>query len=159
MAAALRPVVDVGDAGALDEKHLEQNYVHQAPPADGHEPSVAEYLYYAEEQREKEAGLVAPITKGIGRLFATQKQKDAVELEKQHYNGADPMGDWDTTGLTEYQIELNNARRMLRVAGWGAVFYLITTDILGPFSAPYAISQMGLVPGITLYILFGLFGE
>jgi amino acid permease len=49
-----------------------------------------------------------------------------------------------------------NANRMLRVASWGSVFYLITTDILGPTSAPYAIAQLGYVPGALLYFLFGI---
>jgi hypothetical protein len=29
-----------------------------------------------------------------------------------------------------------NASRAVRTAGWTSVFYLITTDILGPFSVP-----------------------
>lgn len=33
---------------------------------------------------------------------------------------------------------------------------LLTTDILGPFNAPYAISLLGLVPGVLLYFFFGL---
>lgn len=49
-----------------------------------------------------------------------------------------------------------NANRMLRIASWGSVFYLITTDILGPTSAPYAIAQLGYVPGALLYFLFGI---
>jgi amino acid permease len=35
--------------------------------------------------------------------------------------------------------------------------WLVTCDILGPFGAPYSIAQIGLVPGITLYLLFGIF--
>jgi Transmembrane amino acid transporter protein len=40
----------------------------------------------------------------------------------------------------------------------GAVFYLITTDILGPFSTGYAFSQMGLGPGVALFTVFGGLG-
>ena len=40
-----------------------------------------------------------------------------------------------------------NALRAMRTASWLSVFYLITTDILGPFNAPFAISQVGWVPG------------
>lgn len=50
-------------------------------------------------------------------------------------------------------MELDNARRALRTAGYWAVFYLITTDILGPFNAPFAFSQVGYVPGVILYIV------
>lgn len=32
--------------------------------------------------------------------------------------------------------EYKNASRAIRTAGWSSVFYLVTTDILGPFSTP-----------------------
>lgn len=48
-----------------------------------------------------------------------------------------------------------NASRAARTATWGAVFYLITTDILGPFSVPWAMSQLGWGPGTVLYTIFG----
>lgn len=35
---------------------------------------------------------------------------------------------------------------------------LITTDILGPFNAPFAIANLGLVPGVLLYFFFGKYG-
>jgi hypothetical protein len=47
------------------------------------------------------------------------------------------------------ELERENTSRALRLASWSTVFYLITTDILGPFNAPYAIAQVGLVPGIS----------
>lgn len=34
------------------------------------------------------------------------------------------------------EAEWKNASRAIRTAGWSSVFYLITTDILGPFSTP-----------------------
>ena len=49
--------------------------------------------------------------------------------------------------------ELITARRALRTASWAAIFYLITTDILGPFNAPFAFSQVGYVPGSILYVV------
>ncbi|KAK1216975.1 hypothetical protein PQX77_020379 [Marasmius sp. AFHP31] len=51
------------------------------------------------------------------------------------------------------QGELDAARRALRTAGWVSIFYLITTDILGPFNAPFAFSQVGYVPGAILYVV------
>ncbi|KAL0070445.1 hypothetical protein AAF712_002276 [Marasmius tenuissimus] len=53
------------------------------------------------------------------------------------------------------QGELDAARRALRTAGWVSIFYLITTDILGPFNAPFAFSQVGYVPGTVLYVVMG----
>ncbi|KAJ7674389.1 transmembrane amino acid transporter protein-domain-containing protein, partial [Mycena rosella] len=52
--------------------------------------------------------------------------------------------------------ERETASRALRLASWSSVFYLITTDILGPFNAPFAISQVGWVPGVILYFFMGL---
>ncbi|KAF7309787.1 Aa-trans domain-containing protein [Mycena indigotica] len=52
--------------------------------------------------------------------------------------------------------EREAASRALRLASWSSAFYLITTDILGPFNAPYAISVTGWVPGILLYFFMGL---
>ena len=48
---------------------------------------------------------------------------------------------------TADELERENLSRALRLASWSTVFYLITTDILGPFNAPYAIAQVGWVPG------------
>jgi hypothetical protein len=81
----------------------------------------------------------------------------------------------ETAGMSDLEIEMVNAQRMLRVAGWSTIFCartsffslfakltgpkwttdLITTDILGPFNAPYAIANLGLVPGVILYFFFG----
>jgi hypothetical protein len=53
------------------------------------------------------------------------------------------------------QSEWTTAARATRTATWSAVFYLITTDILGPGSVPWSLSQMGWTPGILLYTIFG----
>jgi hypothetical protein len=54
----------------------------------------------------------------------------------------------NSTPPTADELERENTSRALRLASWSTVFYLITTDILGPFNAPYAIAQVGWVPGI-----------
>ena len=51
--------------------------------------------------------------------------------------------------------EWTNASRAMRTATIGAIFYLITTDILGPFALPYAFATTGWGPGIALYTVFG----
>lgn len=58
------------------------------------------------------------------------------------------------SNLSEEKIQSQIA---LRRASKYSVFFLITTDILGPSNAPYAMMQLGLVPGIILYIAFGVF--
>lgn len=46
-------------------------------------------------------------------------------------------------GLDQQEQEKLVARRALRIASASTVFFLITTDILGPNSAPYSLSQNG----------------
>ncbi|KAL5497898.1 hypothetical protein ACEPAH_2829 [Sanghuangporus vaninii] len=57
--------------------------------------------------------------------------------------------------IDDIEDDLITARRALRNASWAAIFYLITTDILGPFNAPFAFSQVGYVPGAVLYVVMG----
>jgi len=52
--------------------------------------------------------------------------------------------------------EWQNSSRALRTASWAAIFYLITTDILGPFNVPFAMGTLGWGPGIGLYTVFGV---
>lgn len=59
----------------------------------------------------------------------------------------------DNWGITETEWE--QAQRAARTATWGSVFYLITTDILGPTNVPWAISRMGYGPGVIIYTIFG----
>lgn len=87
------------------------------------------YLYYADIQREYEK------SNDLDGLYAAQRE--------QMY--ADPNSNLSPSKL--------DSQRMLRIAKAYSVFFLITTDILGPSNAPYAVAQMGWVPGVILYVL------
>lgn len=63
--------------------------------------------------------------------------------------------DDQTAGLSDLETDKVNAWRALRQASWAGAFYLCTTDILGPFNAPYAFRQNGYVPGTLLYVFMG----
>lgn len=68
-----------------------------------------------------------------------------------HRSGSDEKlsGRKGSRMLTITDDEYVNASRAVRTATWGAVFYLITTDILGPFAVPWAfaaVSQEALFP-------------
>lgn len=70
----------------------------------------------------------------------------------------DPIPVFDASKSDRYGIansEWDSAQRALRNATWGSVFYLITTDILGPYNVPYAISRTGFGVGFALYTVFG----
>lgn len=90
------------------------------------------YFHYADIQREYEK-----LNDGDG-LYAAQRE--------QMYT--DPNSNISPEKL--------DSQRMLRIAKAYSVFFLITTDILGPSNAPYAVAQMGWVPGVILYVLFGV---
>lgn len=84
-------------------------------------------------------------------------------------------------GLSSLEIEKLDARNAMRMAKWQFAFALIVTDILGelidlayihdlvsdclalthlgPFNAPYAVSQLGLVPGNLIYTFMGVAGK
>ncbi|KAF9063690.1 transmembrane amino acid transporter protein-domain-containing protein [Rhodocollybia butyracea] len=102
---------------------------------------------YTPELREEPISLAKPtfreylIYASVAR--ANESKPDEAQIEVQHVR------------KTEYERELDQARRALRTATWVSVFFLITTDILGPFNAPYAFSQVGYVPGTILYVVMG----
>ena len=62
---------------------------------------------------------------------------------------------YQTQGLSDDEAEKIYAWRALRQSSWAGAFYLCTTDILGPFNAPYAFRQNGYVGGSLLYIFMG----
>lgn len=114
-----------------------------------HDPNVSfeEYVYYAAITRAEEKianqqhlAAVGPRTfkstfknrfsKGVvydsptsGSLHETEKTSSSMDLSQSSSAATD--------------IEWKRASRAIRTAGWSSVFYLITTDILGPFSVPY----------------------
>ncbi|CAR29354.1 ZYRO0G06710p [Zygosaccharomyces rouxii] len=90
------------------------------------------YSHYADIQREYER------SKDYDGLYAVQRE--------QMYTDAN-------SNLSPTKLD---SQRMMRIAKAYSVFFLITTDILGPSNAPNAISQMGYVPGVILYVVFGI---
>lgn len=131
-----------------------------------HKVSLEEFLYYAKIEREYETRY------GFGKL---RRALNTVHLFPSKYTPQDgktgktaPL-DSDMTSAEKKEEEIesgsteiaagsdwSNVIRASRNATYMSVFYLITTDILGPSSAPYAISQLGFVPGALLYVLLGI---
>ncbi|KAG6910871.1 hypothetical protein DXG01_007188 [Tephrocybe rancida] len=115
-----------------------------------HSDTVFEdYLHYAAIQRRFEDSQLAP---------DAQERKGNWMTRFSDHKGANvniSVRDVNDPSVVE-DSERVNALRALRTASWASVFYLITTDILGPFNAPFAISQVGWVPGVILYFFMGL---
>lgn len=112
-----------------------------------------EYQYYARLTRAEQDALPPPAKAGKNLLayIIPNLQKSVVtEVERVDINTSDRE--------KRRQIsdeEWTNASRALRTATAGAIFYLITTDILGPFGLPYAFATTGWGPGVALYTVFG----
>ncbi|KAF3387575.1 hypothetical protein F1880_001493 [Penicillium rolfsii] len=56
----------------------------------------------------------------------------------------------------DLDAEWRLAARALRNAGWGTIFYLITTDILGWSQTPYVFANTGYGLGVGIFVLMGL---
>ncbi|KAJ5257141.1 hypothetical protein N7478_013245 [Penicillium angulare] len=114
-----------------------------------------EYHHYAKLTRAEEDQLLTPETGILSIIFPSksdggvQKVTDNVTKDATALNTSDPA-----TRRTITDEEWINASRALRTATRGAIFYLITTDILGPFGLPYAFATMGWGPGVALYTVF-----
>nr|POE72723.1 hypothetical protein CFP56_30663 [Quercus suber] len=154
-----------------------------------HDPAVMfeEYHYYALRTRAEEESLPTPKTDW--REIVLRKKPEAQQQREEQ----NPDGDSDEYSSTvrtfpaadlsneEKRLEISDrewtdASRAFRSASWGACFYLITTDILGPYvsalsvlilpsdKAPnvdgtqgvgFALGTLGWGPGIALYTVFG----
>jgi hypothetical protein len=108
---------------------------------------LEEYLHYAALQRHAES---------LPGHSQANDQTSEVEKIKWYnkisdYKGPnvniDPYQKYPNIPMTPEEEERAAASRSMRLASWTSIFYLITTDILGPFNAPFAISQVGWVPG------------
>ncbi|KLT42146.1 hypothetical protein CC85DRAFT_319078 [Cutaneotrichosporon oleaginosum] len=117
------------------------------------------YLYYARQERTRENA-------------DTRPAPDAPWSMKGHHSKSSSTATTDET-LTEStqtcsklaptpellltEPERETTYRLLRVASWQVVFYLITTDMLGWFTASKAFAQIGYGPGALVYTCFFIF--
>lgn len=109
----------------------------QDRPLHDNSVSFEEYHYYAQQSRAEEETLPKDGADGIMSVIFPKKSGNAVE-EHVDTNLSDA-----TKRAAVTDEEWTNASRAMRTASIGAVFYLITTDILGPFGLPYAFASTG----------------
>ncbi|KAK2033025.1 transmembrane amino acid transporter [Colletotrichum zoysiae] len=131
-----------------------------------HDPNVTfeEYLYWAGVTRAEEKLVNERFLQAQGPLTLKRVIKDRFRKGDEHERSQSEGGNADTSdgdqagggGAVVTPEEWKRASRAMRTAGWGAIFYLITTDILGPFSTPWAFAQMGYGPGVALFTVFGI---
>ena len=118
-----------------------------------HDKSITfeEYHYYALQSRAEEEsnhhmvrngretrGFLSTIVPGKGPSSVAADDKPPESVLPADMNLSNPDRRASVT-----DEEWTNASRAVRTATAGAIFYLITTDILGPFSLPYAFAATG----------------
>ncbi|KAF8852498.1 hypothetical protein BDZ45DRAFT_108747 [Acephala macrosclerotiorum] len=125
-----------------------------------HDPDVKieEYFYYAKIQREQEKSGLDPAERSRianGLDSHTSGSDVAVGSDEKTDEKSRPELPRTATNIVTPQ-EWENASRAARNATWPSIVYLITTDILGPSNAPWAISQYGYVGGVMMYTFMGI---
>lgn len=117
-----------------------------------HDPTVTfeEYHYYANLTRaEEDATAATAASKSESRgflsvLIPSKSDKGVVNEEKRRASLVPSVNVSDRRQRASVSDEeWTNASRAVRTATAGAIFYLITTDILGPFGLPYAFATTG----------------
>lgn len=139
-----------------------------------HDPlvTIEEYFYWAKITREQQRGI--PTVKTPARKFLSFGKRDAVSST---ITGSDPSepghpskglgAATEKTDDSEAPVisrpaavteeEWLQASRAARTATWGSIFYLITTDVLGPYSVPY-VSFLRLIIELRQLTVFSLGG-
>ena len=111
-----------------------------------------EYHYYAGKTRSEEDRHAEQDVKTRGILSTLIPSKSDKGVQQANTSEAEKRGSVvaATVNLSNpdrraeiSDEEWTNASRALRTATWGAIFYLITTDILGPFGLPFAFGSLG----------------
>ncbi|KAF2165710.1 hypothetical protein M409DRAFT_67077 [Zasmidium cellare ATCC 36951] len=120
---------------------------------------LEEYYYYAQRTREIEKGYESPKLRWR-QILSRKKEARNIQDEQdaevaQNVTNVNFAKKENRIQISDQEWE--NASRALRTASWGAAFYLITTDILGPFGVGFALGTLGWGPGIALYTVFGFF--
>ncbi|CAG82057.1 transmembrane amino acid transporter protein-domain-containing protein [Yarrowia lipolytica] len=146
-----------------------------------HAPREA-YYYYAAIQRRREDTLPPDqitLIPGFARFFkkkepevvnsepviVSEQASEEAALEKQDYpddyrgdhtHNHDHEKEGVLEGIPGAKEDMAVANKALKTASWMSVFYLITTDIMGPTGAPYSISTLGYFPGIFLFTVLAV---
>ena len=156
-----RSVEDSHSPSSTEGTHVIQSTFIKPQARRLHDPAVTfeEYQYYARLTREQEKSLQSPKLRWRQILFRDKStnEEDAAHIDASHNEGDIPAVNLASKSarLSISDDEWTNASRALRTASWGAAFYLITTDILGPYGVGFAMGTLGWGPGIALYTVFG----
>ncbi|KAG2066629.1 hypothetical protein BDR04DRAFT_1106441 [Suillus decipiens] len=146
----------------LPEKDEQDVYTPEDHVPDGTTPNIETYMYFAKIQRDKEALSARNDAEGgfwsglISRTFKRSREPDQRSVVSAHSDGKNVAPSSEGGDGVVAEGEYRAASGALRTATWGSVFYLITTDILGPYSTPWAFQQVGYGPGVACFFVFGI---
>lgn len=126
--------------GFGDTSEITRSAVHKL-----HDSSVSfeEYMHYAAITRADDRTMV-PVqidsvytVSGLKALNPFAKKTPAMATEAEpNEKGTTSSSSYRAQPFVIAEEDYVQASRAVRTATWGAVFFLITTDILGPFSTP-----------------------
>lgn len=123
-------------------------------------PSFEALLHYAALQRLREDDMFnvpeAQRNTFMTRIFAPKPPTSGSEIHSDIDIEKPSSRHIPHLSSTVSEEEKRMAQRAFRTAAWVSVFYLITTDILGPFSTGWAFSQVGIVSGGLLNVSLGI---
>lgn len=129
-----------------NEKHLDGAVKPQQRLIHDPDVSFAEYYHYSQQTRaEEETHPTVGKTGVMGLLFPSKSGPGAGHSSEEVVGSEGSVhftGNLDTRAVIT-DDEWAQASRALRTATQGTAFYLITTDILGPFALPYAMATVG----------------
>ncbi|RMZ80333.1 hypothetical protein DV738_g2745, partial [Chaetothyriales sp. CBS 135597] len=116
-----------------------------------HDPSIPleEYIHYANITRAEEDRLYGP---GSNYIDAASGLTLLYKKHVLHQEVAEGAVEKPRLSIS---VQDERETKHISAVAKGAIFYLITTDILGPFSTGYSFSRMGLGPGVALFTVFG----
>ena len=89
----------------------------------------------------------------IGNTEKKQLTRDDPSAAQRYDSAMSPIA---PSATHEFDAEWRTASRALRTAGWGSMFYLITTDILGWGATPNVFAQTGISIGTGIFVLMGI---
>lgn len=103
---------------------------------------------------------IIPVIPGVTEERTAARRESKVD--EKHISSGDedrslsPVSPGPPSDTHVLDAEWRQAARALRTTGWGTIFFLITTDILGWTQTPYVFASAGYGLGTGIFVLFGI---
>lgn len=135
-------------AKSVTEEAEKTNHPDGSDNSVGSITTIESYIWWAARSREFEKNMPGDslYTQLVGLVKGKKSHQDPTsqnadspsrELSDADHSQTSAVQE-DRYGVTEAEWE--QAQRAVRTATWGSMFYLITTDILGPWGVPWSLA-------------------